>query len=52
VQTICDFSGEDDKDFVRFVLEEKNFNEEDVINEFLDPSLKETNLVKFQIKRS
>ena len=41
VQTICDFTGEDDKEFVNFVLEEKNYNEVDVIEEFLDKDVKD-----------
>jgi len=27
IQTICDFTGEDDRDFIRHVLDEKCYNE-------------------------
>lgn len=49
---ICDCTGEEERDFVRSVLEDKNYNMEDVVNELLDPQSKESYYLKYQAKKT
>ena len=50
VGTVCDFTGETNKDLIRYVLEQKNYNEQDAIEDLIDEGKKDQYLIEFQSK--